>query len=330
MKIVFNLMNCGLGNNGGSQTIVHSANLLQKLGHDVKIIDTVKNQFTWHPLEVEHVIIKNNKLPETDVIIGTGLHTFLSTANYKNAKKRFHWVRGWETWQMPHRKMVQMFSENKHKITFLTNGIGIKKLLENVDIASYIQYAGIDIYDENITHHYGEELNNEINIGGLINLRHSSKNSEWLIKVLDYLNKLGIKTFLYTYGAKDFKTGKNHIHVTQPTTKRKYKIYKKVDFWLSTSVNEGFHIPPAEYMTTHGVVIGVDSILNGTMSYIINNKTGYLVDLNWIGFAHKIIGLKNQYDNLNIIKDNSFNFIKNNIGSRIINMKKFINLMETI
>jgi hypothetical protein len=83
-------------------------------------------------------------------------------------------------------------------------------------------------------------------------------------------------------------------------------------------------------MTTHGVVIGVDSILNGTMSYIINNKTGYLVDLNWIGFAHKIIGLKNQYDNLNIIKDNSFNFIKNNIGSRVINMKKFINLMETI
>ena len=39
MRITFNLINCGLGNNGGTQTIVRSANTLRELGHDVFIID---------------------------------------------------------------------------------------------------------------------------------------------------------------------------------------------------------------------------------------------------------------------------------------------------
>ena len=59
MRILFNSVNCGLGNNGGSSTIVHSANTLIELGHDVKIIDSMRNQFTWFELKAKHIVLKD-------------------------------------------------------------------------------------------------------------------------------------------------------------------------------------------------------------------------------------------------------------------------------
>ena len=59
MKILFNLFGVGCGNNGGTLTLFKSANTLSKLGHDVKIIDSGKNQNTWFKLNVPHIIIKD-------------------------------------------------------------------------------------------------------------------------------------------------------------------------------------------------------------------------------------------------------------------------------
>jgi len=57
MKINFNLMKCGLGDNGGSQTIIKTANKLSEFGHDVKIVDTIENKHTWNKLKVPHLKI---------------------------------------------------------------------------------------------------------------------------------------------------------------------------------------------------------------------------------------------------------------------------------
>jgi len=328
MKIVFNSMNCGLGNNGGTQTIVHSANLLSELGHDVEIIDTMKNCFTWHPLKVKHTIIKNN-YPSCDIIIGTGIKTLETTANYKKAKKRFHWIRGWETWQLSEKDMVNLFKQYEDKIIYVTNGIAIQKKLEKFGIKSYIQYAGLDIDNTNILHVYNEKLDKQFVIGGLINFRHRTKNSEWIFQIFNYL-KQKYNILLYTYGTSDINCNQNHYHFKSPSKKQKNKIYKKIDFWLSTSVNEGFHIPPAEFMLTSGVVVGVDSEFNGTRSYLFDNETGFLCDKNWKAIANKILKIKNDYDNLNIVANNSKNYICNIIGSRRYNMKKFIKIMENV
>jgi len=328
MKIIFNAINCGLGNNGGSQTIVKSANTLADLGCHVEIIDSMKNCFTWHPLLVKHIIVKNNNYPYCDAIIGTGIKTLPLTSNYPNAKKRFHWIRGWETWQIPEYEMIQMFKTYSKKVVYLTNGIHIHRILKKHGIKSYIQYAGLDLNNHNISHNY-DDINKRdvINIGGLINFKHKTKNSDWLIQIINILNNTNkYKFLLYTYGMNKINNIKYHIHHINPSLKVKYKIYNKVDFWLSTSTNDSFHIPPAEFMTTRGIVIGVDHLFSGTKSYLINNQTGFLSRCSINDICDTILNVIDN-KNLNEISDNAKNFIENKIGSRKQNMHKFIEIL---
>ena len=101
MKLTFDLRRTGLGNNGGSATIIKSANMLQKLGHEVFIIDSIKNKHTWNKLEVPHLICKKNKeIPNADIIIATGYRSAQTTVDApKRCGVKFHWIRAWETWK---------------------------------------------------------------------------------------------------------------------------------------------------------------------------------------------------------------------------------------
>ncbi len=63
MKILFDTHGCPLANNGGSSTIVKSANTLVDLGHEVTIIANARNQHDWTPLKANYKIfcdINNN------------------------------------------------------------------------------------------------------------------------------------------------------------------------------------------------------------------------------------------------------------------------------
>ena len=73
MKIIFNLFDTGLGNNGGSHTLVRSANTLVSLGHDVTIVDSVPNCYSWSPFKFKHLVVKNvNEFPNGDVVTAPG------------------------------------------------------------------------------------------------------------------------------------------------------------------------------------------------------------------------------------------------------------------
>jgi len=326
MKIVFNAINCGLGNNGGSQTIVQSANTLTKLGHDVTIVDSGRNQHTWHKLIAKHEQMKTlEQCPECDVIIGTGIKTFKDVVEYNKNVKKYHWIRGWETWQLSTPDMITLFKNNP-SVKLLTNGTSIQKLLKNYDISSQIQLAGLDNCDVLSTHSYKKK--SQLCIGGLINLKHLTKNSEWLIKIHKYLSSfLDVK--LYTFGMHEFKTPNIffHSHIVNPNHKVKQSIYQKVDFWFAPSINEGFHIPPAEYMLTGGVTIGVSAPLNGTKQYLFNNKTGFYKK-SWKDMAEIVLQNHENYNLLNEIGNNAQIYIKNKIGSRKQNMEKFIKILE--
>ena len=275
-------MNCGLGNNGGSQTIVNSANTLHKMGHDVTIIDNMHNKHTWTPLLAEHLIIKNIKnCPPCDCIIGTGINTFENVSKCTVAKHKVHWIRGWELWQKKESAMIKMF-ENNLDVHLLTNGIGIQSLLEKYNISSTIQLAGLDIPIVKRLHNY--KKSSVLRIGGLVNYRHDTKQTEYIFKVYKYLCQiLPDVVELYTYGTSSVKRHllDDHIHLVSPDKQAKNDMYDKIDIWLSTSVSEGFHIPPAEYMLTGGVVMGVDHPLNGTKQYLLNNKTGLVVEISF-------------------------------------------------
>ena len=67
MRIVFDLRKVGLGNNGGSFTLIKSGNTLVDMGHDVTFVDSGKNQHTWVPLKANHKVVRQKaKLPKND------------------------------------------------------------------------------------------------------------------------------------------------------------------------------------------------------------------------------------------------------------------------
>lgn len=337
MKIVFNAMNCGLGNNGGTQTIVLSANTLVDMGHDVSIVNSMKNQHTWNQLKAKHIIINHKnkrKIPECDCIIGTGIKTFKSTLNCDQANKKFHWIRGWETWQLSEQKMVDMFEKNYKNIHLLTNGAGIQNKLKRLDIPSTIQLAGLDLDKTDIVYESVWD-NRELNIGGLVNTRHKTKQTDFIYNIFSYVSKMASHHYnvnLYTYGAEEVKRKplRQHHHISHPSNKIKNKIYKKVNFWISSSISEGFHIPPAEFMQVNngGVVLGIDSDLNGTKQYLHQGKTGFLFNNDWKEIADFILQNLEYGNAMSEISNNAYNYIRDEIGSRKHNMKKLVEILE--
>ena len=176
MKILFDLYNTGLGANGGSKTLVRSANTLMKLGHDVTIVDTGKNQYTWDILETKHLIIRNDsEIPDADIIIATGFNTYEHTINLPDrCGKKFVWIRGYELWKTSEGKLIQIL-ENP-KMIKMVNSIGLKDKLKQYNIDSHVIYPGYD-FDEIFPLNFRWQ-NQKIVIGGLYNLRHKTKRTE--------------------------------------------------------------------------------------------------------------------------------------------------------
>ena len=62
----------GLGNQGGSSTLIKSGNALVDMGHEIFFVDSMRNQHTWTPLKAKHIIVNPNdtkRLPDADFIM---------------------------------------------------------------------------------------------------------------------------------------------------------------------------------------------------------------------------------------------------------------------
>ena len=168
MRIIFDLRNVGLGNNGGSSTIVNSANTLHRLGQQVYIIDSFPNKHTWTKLEANHILAKQNvdQIPDADFIIATGYKSVSPTIKAPSrCGIKMHWIRGWETWQMPEDEIVKRVLQAK--TIKLVNGIGLQNKLKQYKCKSYIVRPGYDI--ENYKPLGYRENRDEVILGGLYN-----------------------------------------------------------------------------------------------------------------------------------------------------------------
>ena len=108
MKIIFDLRRVGLGNQGGSSTLVKSGNTLVNMGHEVIFVDSMKNKHTWTPLEAKHIRRHDDKnLPDGDVIIATGYKSVSKTMKAPaKCGIKAHWIRAWEHWQYSEKDIV--------------------------------------------------------------------------------------------------------------------------------------------------------------------------------------------------------------------------------
>jgi glycosyltransferase involved in cell wall biosynthesis len=327
MKINFSLLNTGLGNNGGSQTIVRSANTLTNLGHEVHIIDSGKNQYTWDKLLCDHVVVKDEYLvPSADVIIATGFKSVQPTMNLPDrCGLKCIWIRGWELWQMKEEEIVDKILKT-HTIKFV-NGIGLYEKLKNYNVDSFIIRPGTDFDDF-------QPLNQRRNrkyvvLGGLFHFKHKTKRTDWILDTAQGLKKRfgdgSIKLWMFGTNEDPFLSVINK-YIPQPTMKEKNDFYNGVDIWLSPSMLEGLHIVPQEAMLTECCVLTTDCQLNGTRDYIQDQVTGFVSKDNIFSFVRSTENLvKTPMLRDHLGKRGREQILK--MGNREDNMKRLISIL---
>jgi len=327
MKIVFDLRNTGLGNGGGSSTLVKSSNILYSLGHNIIVIDSGRNQHTWTKLNVEHRIIKSiNDVPNSDIVISTGYKTVLQTVKLpERCGKKLIWMRGWELWQMSEENIIKKVL--KSPLIKVVNSFCLIDKLKKYGVDSYLIRPGNNLNDFN---NLNIRNKNKIVLGGLFNIKHKTKRSDLIIKIAQKLKLKYSNIELHMFGNhKNQNTSMIDKYISQPSIKEKNKFYNHIDIWLSTSILEGLHITPQEAMLCGCVVIGNNSELSGTKDYLIDNKTGLLCSNtkdDFIENIEKLIIDKNLREKLG--KNGRNKIIE--LGDRKYNMEKFVKLMEKI
>ena len=325
MRIIFDVRNVGLGNNGGSLTLIRSANILQEMGHKIYFTDTGKNRHTWTKLEVDHVICKKDSLlPDADFIIATGFKSVSKTVSApERCGIKAHWIRGWETWQFSPKKIVTYILEAP--TIKIVNSLGLKNMLKHFNFKSEIIRPGYDL-DE--IYPVGKDKKN-INfvLGGLYTKgKHESiKRTIWVIETYKYLSKKYGNIDLWMFG-NDLVSNRiiNFFH--QPTPKVKQYFYNNIDLWLSPSIQEGLHMPPAEAMMAEKPVVGVKADLSGTHDYLIDEMTGFVSKNELPSFIENVERLYLDTDLRKELGKRARKKIEE-LGSRKDNMKKLIKFL---
>ena len=330
MKIIFDLRNTGLGNNGGSSTLVNSANTLTELGHDVCIVSSGGNYHTWTKLKVPHIIVKNiENLPDADFIIATGYKSVIATVNAPNrCGKKLHWIRAWELWHMTEEEIVKKIL--KVPTTKLVNSMCLRDRLKMYNCKSHIVRPGYDIdkyYPLGI-----REKNEKIILGGLYNQNRKNqfKRTSWVWETAFKIKSFRKDFDLWLFG--DHKRPSGFLfenYIRRPSLEEKNKFYNHINIWLAPTALEGLHMPPAEAMLTGCPVIGTNSKMSGMQEYLIHMKTGIITENKLDNF---IKGVKNFMDDKDLQKKLGKNAREEvlKIGSRKENMEKMVQLLQRL
>jgi len=324
VKISFDLRLVGLGDNGGSSTIVNSANMLVDLGHEVYIVDSMKNFHTWTKLKAKHIV---NSLPDADFLIATGYRSIIPAINAPTrCGIKLHWIRGWETWKMSESDIVALVL--KAPTIKLVNSIGLQKKLQQYNCSSYIVRPGYDI--ENFKPLGIRENNKKIILGGLYNegRGNQKKRTSWLFDTAFKLKSKRNNIEFWLFGTHKKPKGflmKNYIR--KPSLKEKNLFYNNINIWLAPTALEGLHIPPAEAMLTGCPVLGTDAEMNGMHDYLTHMKTGLICNNNLDSFVKAADSFINDRD-LQIKLGNRARYGVLELGSRKKNMSQFIELLR--
>jgi len=328
MKIIFDLRRVGLGDNGGSSTIINSANMLSELKNKVYIIDGGKNRHTWEKLKVPHFIVsKDAQIPDADAIIATGYKSVRETVSApERCGIKFHWMRGWETWQMNEDEISKkILSAPTIK---LVNGIGLQKKLEEHNCPSILVRPGYDIES-----YFSMDIrsgNSPVVLGGLYNSNRGNqiKRTSWIFETIFKIKSKRKDVQLWMFG-----THKNpnllgvDKYFYKPSLEDKNFIYNGINIWIAPTGLEGLHMPPAEAMLTECPVIGTNSKMNGMIDYLIHMKTGIVTknDLrSFIKETEKFVDMRDLQEELG--KKARKQILK--LGSRKDNMKKLVKVLR--
>lgn len=326
MKIIFDLRNVGLGNNGGSLTLIKSGNTLAELGHKVYFIDYGQNQHTWDTLNVDHIILKNyNQIPDADVLIATGYKSVQETFNApERCGLKLFWIRAWELWQYSECDIINKIL--KYHLLKIVNSICLQNKLKEYNFDSTIIRPGYDLHEYNFKDI--RKYNKEIILGGLYTKgkHENTKRTKWIFDVYNDLKKHNYKVKLWMFG-NDERPNLVDNYIQRPSIKEKELFYNNIDIWLAPTNLEGLHMPPAEAMMNQCCVIGTDAQMSGMQDYLINNKTGIISQDNYESFLYSAKLLYKDKNKRIALGENARKQIEM-LGNRKYNMQLLVEYIE--
>jgi glycosyltransferase involved in cell wall biosynthesis len=328
VRILFNLLDCGLANNGGSDTIVRSANTLVDMGHEVSIIDNIPNRYTWGELKAEHRIIRGkDDIPKSDTVIHTGFKTVKRFGWFiYHYPKQFHWIRGWETWTYPEEYIVNDILE--HPVVHIVNSIQLKRKLKKHGFKSHLVRPGYDFdMDRDIVR---EEASSYTVLGGLYSgkeNKRATKRIDWIFKTVEKL-KQDFKIDLWMFGIDEDPNNKLiRNYAKEPNAVLKDFIFNAVDIWLAPTELEGLHRPPVEAMLTECPVVGTNAELSGMADYLVHEETGLVADNNLDSFIDNVRRLvEDKGLRVKLGKQARQKILS--LGNRETNMHKMVKVLE--
>ena len=269
----------GLGNQGGSSTLIKSGNALVDMGHEIFFVDSMRNQHTWTPLKAKHIIVNPNdtkRLPDADFIIATGYKSVDVTMSAPGrCGHKAHWIRAWEHWQMSNDQIVKKVLEAP--TIKLVNSICLQDKLKSYGYESHIIRPGYDL--KQIYPMHIRDSKKEIVLGGLYRegVHGNRKRTTWLFEAARFMKTRHKDVKFWLFGSE--KNPKRQLvdkYVRSPSPDEKNRFYNSIDIWMAPTMSEGLHLPPAEAMMTECAVVGTEAELSGVQDYIISDVTGLL------------------------------------------------------
>lgn len=278
MIITINTQNVGCGDNGGTATLFHSANILNRLGHHVNVVSDIENRFTWFKLDgPQFIYTHRDDYPDADVIMATGVGSVDRVLRVPKARgAKFWWIRAHETWIA---RPEDLFSRYRNpRLRKMVNSEGLKDFIwKETGVNAAVMRPGQDFDVFRPTRERDWTGEGDLVIGSLYTER-PSKRFKQIPYVIAGLRSRGIECKLRLFGTWETPMGLDYDeYLEKPSPDDLRELYNGVDFWLAPSRTEGLHIPPQEAMLCGCVVIGAVGELNGTNDYIDDGATGFLV-----------------------------------------------------
>ena len=312
MKILFNAYNCGLGNNGGSKTIICSAETLNEMGHDCYILSKV-DTYTLNTHRAN--VIKDIPLisiSSFDAIINCSAWEIEHTLSLGH-RNSYWWLRGWEDYR-PEGEIKKYI----HKIPMLVSSIGLQRRLESYGVESELIYQGINIDFWKCASKKPEYPR----VGILANVKENKRFKDAL-KIVD---KIGDKFQYAAVGESRTITNAirkelKHRNIPLLESLNKYRMrdfYSLCNIWLQASYNEGLCNMAMEAALCDCLILANVDGLSGVDDY-------HQYVLTYFDTDHACTWL-NQYPDKYIDRfvNNCKIEIKTKIGSRKECMKKLI------
>jgi len=306
MYIIFNALNSGLGNNGGSRTLIKCAETIESLGVRCDIVATDDN-FTWFNHKKPISYIPN----DADVIVATACTTVESTLS-SNVPKKVWYIRGHELWAHNEKFIGALYNSG---LINITNSIGLMKKVESFGAKAITIPQGIDLdlwYDLKLRSH------NKLRIGCL-HQNKSTKRWKDFVKLAEILGNAYEYTAFGT-NVKDYNFLSSFIN--NPSFDELREFYSKCHIWFVPTELEGLHNPPMEAALCGALVVCNDHPMSGiALDYGIE-RTSMVYRHRDIEHAAEVIRNVN-WSKVEVMQQ----FLINEIGSREKNMKEFIDVL---